>query len=112
MPLISHSSFPSPQRAGISISHKGSVKRAVRSKELVSLGGESSRSLKPRLTPAAARSLWPGLLSCGSALRALTITAVSEFSILCNLQFSWVCGGDPITCLHAVPLFQLSKGTH
>lgn len=111
MPLISHLIFPSPQCAGISISHKGSVKRAVRSKELGSLGRE-----QPFSEAAAHTCCCTGLSgqasSCGSALRGLTITAVSEFSILCNLQFSWVCGGDPITRLHAVPLFQLSKGTH
>lgn len=44
MPLISHLIFPSPQCAGNSISHKGSVKRAVRSKELGSLGREQPLS--------------------------------------------------------------------
>lgn len=106
MPLISHSTFPSLK---VLAGHlpAGSV-GAVRSKELVL--GEQPFS-EAAAHACCARSLRPGL-SCGSALRALTITAVSEFSILCNLQFSWVCGGDPITCLHAVPLFQLSKGTH
>lgn len=42
----------------------------------------------------------------------LTIAAVSELAVLSNLQFGGVGGGDAVTGLHAVPLFQLGQGTH
>lgn len=42
----------------------------------------------------------------------LTIAAVSELAVLSNLQFGGVGGGDAVTGLHAVPLFQLCEGTH
>lgn len=42
----------------------------------------------------------------------LTIAAVSELAVLGNLQFGGVGGGDAVTGLHAVPLFQLRQGAH
>lgn len=42
----------------------------------------------------------------------LTIAAVSELAVLGNLQFGGVGGGDAVTGLHAVPLFQLCQGAH
>lgn len=42
----------------------------------------------------------------------LAIAAVSELAVLSNLQFGGVGGGDAVTGLHAVPLFQLRQGTH
>lgn len=42
----------------------------------------------------------------------LTIAAVSELAVLSNLQFGRVGGGDAVTGLHAVPLFQLREGAH
>lgn len=46
------------------------------------------------------------------SLGRLTIAAVSELAVLSNLQFGGVGGGDAVTGLHAVPLFQLCEGTH
>lgn len=45
-------------------------------------------------------------------LRQLTIAAVSELAVLSNLQFGGVGGGDAVTGLHAVPLFQLRESAH
>lgn len=42
----------------------------------------------------------------------LTTAAVSELAVLSNLQFGGVGGGDAVTGLHAVPLFQLCQGAH
>lgn len=42
----------------------------------------------------------------------LTMAAVSELAVLGNLQFGGVGGGDAVTGLHAVPLFQLRQGAH
>lgn len=40
------------------------------------------------------------------------MAAVSELAVLSNLQFGGVGGGDAVTGLHAVPLFQLRQGAH
>lgn len=40
------------------------------------------------------------------------MAAVSELAVLGNLQFGGVGGGDAVTGLHAVPLFQLRQGAH
>lgn len=42
----------------------------------------------------------------------LTIAAVSELAVLSNLQFGGVGGGEAVTGLHAVPLFELRQGAH
>lgn len=42
----------------------------------------------------------------------LTTAAVSELAVLSNLQFGGIGGGDAVTGLHAVPLFQLCQGAH
>jgi len=42
----------------------------------------------------------------------LAVAAVSKFSILSNLQFCGVGGGDAVASLHAVALLQLGEGTH
>lgn len=46
------------------------------------------------------------------SLGRLTIAAVSELAVFSNLQFGGVGGGDAVTGLHAVPLFQLCQSTH
>lgn len=46
------------------------------------------------------------------SLGRLTMAAVSELAVLSNLQFGGVGGGDAVTGLHAVPLFQLRQGAH
>lgn len=42
----------------------------------------------------------------------LTVAAVSELSILCNLQLAGVGGGDPVAGLHAVTFLQLAESAH
>lgn len=62
--------------------------------------------LLPRLGPC------PGPPQSSLSSGRLTIAAVSELAVLSNLQFGGVGGGDAVTGLHAVPLFQLCQGAH
>lgn len=42
----------------------------------------------------------------------LTVAAASELSVLCNLQFAGVGGGEPVAGLHAITFLQLTESTH
>lgn len=69
-------------------------------------GGCNCGVLLPRPRPG------PGPPQSSLSLGRLTIAAVSELAVLGNLQFGGVGGGDAVTGLHAVPLFQLRQGAH
>ena len=45
-------------------------------------------------------------------LGGLVVCGVSELAVLSNLQFGGVGGGEAVTGLHAVPLFELRQGAH
>ena len=75
-------------------------------------GREASLSLWPpgAAPPQAETPPWATRVLPASG--RLTIAAVSELAVLGNLQFGGVGGGEAVTGLHAVPLFELRQGAH